>query len=78
MVPGRYFDCGEDRTVQPGPAGMSLTWSSRAALAIAPLQDLLNLGGKLAGTYLAARVEIGAGDIRTVCLRITCLLGYGT
>ncbi len=29
---------------EPGPALMSLAWESRAALAIAPLQDLLNLG----------------------------------
>ena len=29
---------------EPGPALIGLAWSSRAALAIAPLQDLLNLG----------------------------------
>lgn len=32
------------RGIDPGPALMNLAWSSRAALAIAPLQDLLNLG----------------------------------
>ena len=30
--------------IEPGPALLGLAWSSRAALAIAPLQDLLNLG----------------------------------
>jgi 4-alpha-glucanotransferase len=30
--------------IEPGPALIGLAWSSRAALAIAPLQDLLNLG----------------------------------
>ena len=39
-----YFTEGNDRTIEPGPALMGLAWSSRAALAIAPLQDLLNLG----------------------------------
>jgi len=29
---------------EPAPALMSMAWESRAALAIAPLQDLLNLG----------------------------------
>lgn len=33
-----------NRTTEAGPALMNLAWSSRAALAIAPLQDLLNLG----------------------------------
>jgi 4-alpha-glucanotransferase len=36
----KYFH--ED--IGPGPALVALAWSSRAALAIAPLQDLLNLG----------------------------------
>ena len=31
---------------EAAPALMDLAWSSRAALAIAPLQDLLNLGGE--------------------------------
>ncbi len=41
---GRYFNSVAGGTTEPGPALMSLAWQSRAALAIAPLQDLLNLG----------------------------------
>ena len=41
----RYLQCGlMAGLIEPGPALMGLAWSSRAALAIAPLQDLLNLG----------------------------------
>ena len=43
-VSSKYFNAGNGRTIEPGPALMGLAWSSRAALAIAPLQDLLNLG----------------------------------
>jgi len=39
-VAGRYLPGG----LEPGPALMGLAWSSRAALAMAPLQDVLNLG----------------------------------
>ena len=39
-VSNKYFSPGNE----PGPALIGLAWSSRAALAIAPLQDLLNLG----------------------------------
>jgi len=44
MVSSRYLNEGNGRTFEAGPALMGLAWSSRAALAIAPLQDLLNLG----------------------------------
>jgi len=40
----KYFDKSNSGIFEPGPALMGLAWSSRAALAIAPLQDLLNLG----------------------------------
>jgi len=40
----KYFDHAAGEHVGPGPAMMSLAWHSRAALAVAPLQDLLNLG----------------------------------
>ena len=40
----RYLNADNGRVIEPGPALMGLAWSSRAALAIAPLQDLLNLG----------------------------------
>jgi len=40
----RYFNQDNERDIKPGPALMGLAWSSRGALAIAPLQDLLNLG----------------------------------
>ena len=43
-VSSKYFKTDSGGAVQPGPALMGLAWSSRAALAIAPLQDLLNLG----------------------------------
>jgi 4-alpha-glucanotransferase len=43
-VSRRYLNGGHGRTIGPGPALIGLAWSSRAALAIAPLQDLLNLG----------------------------------
>ena len=43
-VSGRYLNSYNGRIIEPGPALMSLAWSSRAALAMAPLQDLLNLG----------------------------------
>jgi 4-alpha-glucanotransferase len=43
-VSSKYLNDGNGRTTGPGPALMGLAWSSRAALAIAPLQDLLNLG----------------------------------
>jgi 4-alpha-glucanotransferase len=39
-----YFDNLAGENVGPSRALMSLAWQSRAALAIAPLQDLLNLG----------------------------------
>ena len=44
IVSSKYLNEINDRTIEPGPALMGLAWSSRAALAIAPLQDLLNLG----------------------------------
>jgi 4-alpha-glucanotransferase len=44
IVWSKYLNESNDRTIEPGPALMGLAWSSRAALAIAPLQDLLNLG----------------------------------
>ena len=39
-----YFHSAAGESIEPGPALMGLAWNSRAALAIAPLQDLLNLG----------------------------------
>ena len=40
----RYFGTGAAGIIEPGPALMRMAWQSRAALAIAPLQDLLNCG----------------------------------
>jgi 4-alpha-glucanotransferase len=40
----KYFRNGASESIEPGPALMNLGWHSRAALALAPLQDLLNLG----------------------------------
>jgi 4-alpha-glucanotransferase len=39
-----YLKRPEGRSSDAAPALMQLAWSSRAALAIAPLQDVLNLG----------------------------------
>ena len=44
IVSSKYLNGSNDGPIEPGPALMGLAWSSRAALAIAPLQDLLNLG----------------------------------
>ncbi len=43
-VSSKYLGGGKGRGIEPGRGLMDLAWSSRAALAIAPLQDLLNLG----------------------------------
>jgi len=40
----KYFSNVAGESIEPGPALMNLAWRSRAALAMAPLQDLLNLG----------------------------------
>jgi 4-alpha-glucanotransferase len=42
----RYLGGGKGITIEPSRALMGLAWSSQAALAIAPLQDLLNLGAE--------------------------------
>jgi len=43
-VSSKYFNNVAAENIAPGPALMRLGWQSRAALAIAPFQDLLNLG----------------------------------
>jgi len=40
----RYLERAAGSSTEAAPALVSLAWSSRAALAIAPLQDVLNLG----------------------------------
>jgi len=40
----KYLNQASDRSPGPGPALVGVAWSSCAALAMAPLQDLLNLG----------------------------------
>ena len=42
----RYLKRPASNGIMAAPALMSLAWSSTAALAMAPLQDLLNLGGE--------------------------------
>ena len=49
------------------PALMSLLWSSLAALAIAPLQDLLNLGGGSRMNFPGRAEGTGAGAARMGC-----------
>jgi 4-alpha-glucanotransferase len=44
ILAGKYPNYIGSGSVEPGPAMMGLAWTSRAALAIAPLQDVLNLG----------------------------------
>ena len=74
----KYFDkSNNDRIFEPGPALMGLAWSSRAALAIAPLQDLLNLGrearmnvpGRAAGNWRWRYREEMLGEKRFERLR---------
>lgn len=59
-----YLNHGEYRSSEPGPALMGLAWSSRAALAIAPLQDLLNLGRE-------ARMKVPGRAAGNWCWRCT-------
>jgi len=44
MLSNHYRNNVTDENIEPGPALMTLAWHSRAALAMAPLQDVLNLG----------------------------------
>ena len=44
ILSSNYFRNVAGESIEPGPALMKLGWHSRAALAMAPLQDLLNLG----------------------------------
>jgi 4-alpha-glucanotransferase len=44
MISRKYLDHVASENIEPGPALTALAWHSRAALAMAPLQDLLNLG----------------------------------
>lgn len=46
LLLNKYFRNAGSGSIESGPALMSLAWQSRAALAMAPLQDLLNLGGE--------------------------------
>ena len=64
IVSTRYLNQTNGRVVEPGPALMSLAWSSRAALAIAPLQDLLNLGRE-------ARMNVPGHAGGNWCWRVT-------
>ena len=64
IVSSRYLNQTNGRTVEPGPALMGLAWSSRAALAIAPLQDLLNLGRE-------ARMNVPGHAGGNWCWRVT-------
>jgi 4-alpha-glucanotransferase len=58
-----YLKRRESRSSDAAPALMELAWSSKAALAIAPLQDVLNLGAE-------ARMNVpgrAAGNWRWCC-----------
>jgi 4-alpha-glucanotransferase len=52
----KYLKRSADSTRDAAPALMELAWSSRTALAMAPLQDLLNLGNE-ARMNLPGRVD---------------------
>jgi len=59
----KYFNHVAGETIEFGPALISLAWHSRAALTMAPLQDLLNLGRE-------ARMNVpgvGGGNWRWRC-----------
>src|SRR6185369_3176006 len=60
----KYLNAVSAGTVDPGRALMRLAWSSRAALAIAPLQDLLNLGRE-------ARMNVPGRAGGNWCWRVT-------
>ena len=64
IVSSKYLNESNDRTIEPGPALMGLAWSSRAALAIAPLQDVLNLGRE-------ARMNVPGRAGENWCWRVT-------
>lgn len=63
-VSRKYWNEANGRTFEAGPALMDLAWSSRAALAMAPLQDLLNLGPK-------ARMNVPGRPAGNWCWRCT-------
>jgi hypothetical protein len=48
---------------------MGLAWSSSAALAMAPLQDMLNLGSETRMTCLVVLMGTGAGAAPKTCCR---------
>ena len=64
MLSCSYLCQTNDGAIEPGPALMRLAWSSRAALAIAPLQDLLNLGRE-------ARMNVPGRSGGNWCWRVT-------
>ena len=73
----KYFNKIANGDTEPGPALMTLGWQCRAALAIAPLQDLLNLGrdarmnvpGHAAGNWRWRCTEAMLTDQPFACLR---------
>jgi 4-alpha-glucanotransferase len=73
----RYFSNVANGDTEPGPALMTLGWQCRGALAIAPLQDLLNLGrdarmnvpGHAAGNWRWRCTEAMLADEPFACLR---------
>ena len=76
ILSSRYFNAAGG-SIEPGPALMGLAWQSRAALAMAPLQDLLNLGrearmnvpGHAGGNWLWRCTKEMLTDEPFACLR---------
>ena len=63
----RYLRRPDGEPADVAPALMRLAWSSRAALAITPLQDLLNLAPEACASSAAFRRGIGAGALPKRC-----------
>ena len=59
-----YLKRPEGGSRDAAPALMQLAWSSAAALAVAPLQDVLNLGAEARMNVQAGRRATGAGAAR--------------
>jgi hypothetical protein len=66
----KYLKRQAAKSAMPRPALMKLAWSSVAALSMAPLQDLLNLGKEARMNVPGVPTAIGAGAARKTCCPI--------
>jgi 4-alpha-glucanotransferase len=63
----RYLNRPGGTSMDAASALLGLAWSSVAALAIAPLQDVLNLGREARMNHRGERKATGAGAAPTEC-----------